>query len=296
MFMGQRRHLFLAALAGFVLLGSFSFSSQQMDPFYLNIFEKAQKSFLARNYPEAARDFEIAAFGLMGNKSLQAKAKVYLGLCRYHLNDLEGSEKCLREAADAMGERGFASLEIYESAWPDLNRLISFFNLTGSKNESIPREVGKPLEPDPDPKSQPEKAGGSAEKPQEKPDKDTPKGDEQKTISAPSSKINFQEIKEGDLLPLDLVDTRPEVIKRIPAVYPQPARSNAREGTVIINALVSEKGTVIKTEILKGMSGAFGFDQAAAQAVRRWKFEPATIKGKKVKVWVPVSIRFRKGD
>jgi TonB family protein len=61
----------------------------------------------------------------------------------------------------------------------------------------------------------------------------------------------------------------------------------------MVNALVSETGAVIKTEIIKGMSGVYGFNHAAEQAVRSWKFEPATIKGIKVKVWVPILLHFK---
>jgi len=66
------------------------------------------------------------------------------------------------------------------------------------------------------------------------------------------------------------------------------------EGTVIINALISEKGDVIETEIIQGIKNAVGFDQAALKAIRQWKFEPASVKGINVKVWMRVGIEFKK--
>ena len=93
-----------------------------------------------------------------------------------------------------------------------------------------------------------------------------------------------------------MVDTLPVATRRIPAVYPTSASGSRITGTVTVNALISEKGSVIKTEIIQGIKGAVGFDQAAAQAVRRWKFEPATINGIKVKVWIPISIVFKKQE
>jgi TonB family protein len=65
------------------------------------------------------------------------------------------------------------------------------------------------------------------------------------------------------------------------------------EPTVTVGALVSETGKVIRTRILEGAKNAAGFNQAAEQAVRLWKFRPATIKNLKVKVWLPVSVQFR---
>jgi protein TonB len=93
-----------------------------------------------------------------------------------------------------------------------------------------------------------------------------------------------------------MVDTLPVATRRIAAVYPSSTGGLKITGAVTVNALISEKGNVIKAEIIQGIKGAVGFDQAAAQAVRRWKFEPATIKGIKVKVWMPISIVFKKQE
>lgn len=280
-------------------------SAQQSDPFYKNLLERAQKSFLARSYEEAARDFEVAAFGLTGDKNLKAKAYIYLSLCKYYLKDIKSSERSLREAAALMGEEGFAKLEIYESAWPDLDKLMTFYNILQASPAPLPKEVEKPKPSNPetpnltpeDPAGKPEeKAGDVSEKPaaQGSEAAQTP----QTAQNAPDpqkSAIRLDEIKEGDILPLDLVETLPVAIKRVAAIYPSYAGASLIEGTVMINALISENGDVVQAEIIKSMKGAFGFDQAAQRAVRQWKFEPASIKGIKVKVWLPIAIEFRKG-
>lgn len=294
MHMGKRKDTFIATLAVTILLGSLCLSAQQVDPFYLNLLEKAEKSFIAKNYRVAARDFEIAAFGLMVNKSLQAKAKVYIGLCRYYLNDLRGSEKSLREAADLIGNQGFTSLLIYESAWPDLDKLISFFNLARPQDQTLPRKVEKPPPASPLPKG--ENPDESDKKPQEKREPDTAKEVEASASPSPPTSLNIEELKEGDLLPLDLIETRPELKKKVPAVYPAYARPLRIEGTVIIDALISEKGKVIETEVVQGIPNAVGFDQAALKAVRQWKFEPATVKGIKVRVWIRVAVEFKRSS
>jgi TonB family protein len=265
-------------------LGLSSQQPPQIDPFYIALLEKAQKFFLAKNYEEAARDFEIASFGLTGDKTLRAKAYVYLSLSRYYLKDIKSSEKYMREAADLMGEKGFTTLEIYESALPDLEKLLTFFNIRPA-GQDVPQQP--PKVQDKPVTSKPITPAKSEEKAPDKNPAKEPTQNPQKTLD---------ELKEGDLLPLDMVDTPPVVLKRVKADYPAAARSFGIEGTIIVNALISEKGDVIKTEIIKGIKGAFGFNQAAQRAVRQWKFEPASIKGIKVKVWMPITIEYKKQE
>jgi TonB family protein len=263
-------------------------SAQESDPFYTKLLQKAQKSFLDKNYEEAARDFEIASFGLDGNKILKARAYVYLSLSQYYLKDVKASDKSLHEAASIMGQEGFSKLEIYESAWPDLEKLMAFFNIFQSQKELIPKEVANPkvgIDPKPAP-AEPEKKSGE--------NKVAPANPAPNPPLAQKPGIKLDEIKEGDILSLDLVDSAPVVISSVPPIYPSFAGASLIEGTVKLRALISEKGDVIKIEIIKGIKDAFGFDQAALRAVWKWKFEAASVKGIRVKVWMPIAIEFRK--
>jgi protein TonB len=65
------------------------------------------------------------------------------------------------------------------------------------------------------------------------------------------------------------------------------------EGVVSMSVLVSETGQVIDVKITKSANSIL--DQAAMNAVRQWAYEPATKKGVKVKMWVPVSMSFQSG-
>jgi len=289
----RKRRVFLSlALAWVACLTFTSFASQQIDPFYLRLLEKAQKSFLARNYGEAARDFEIAAFGLNQDLTLQAKAYVYLSLSHYYLKDVKKSESFLRQGAELLGDRSLAVLQIPDSALPDLEKLLIFFDIqlalpTHSVNSPPLQEQEKQTKAS----ESPPETGQKSQQPAEK----EPARDDQKDPgSAPP--ITLDKIKEGDIIALDMVDTLPVATRRIAAVYPSSASGSKITGTVTVNALISEKGSVVKTEIIQGIKGAVGFNQAAEQAVRRWKFEPATIKGIKVKVWMPISIVFKKQE
>jgi TonB family protein len=110
-------------------------------------------------------------------------------------------------------------------------------------------------------------------------------------VAAPPPPVS-RTINEGDLLLLEEVDVVPEVLRRVNPVYPAMAQKFKLEGSITVNALVSETGSVIDTAILKGMKDDMGLEKAAADAVRKWRFEPALKNGVKVKVWRPVIILF----
>jgi protein TonB len=61
-------------------------------------------------------------------------------------------------------------------------------------------------------------------------------------------------------------------------------------GIVILRVLVAESGRPLDVQVLRGVRG--GLSEAAALAVRRWTFEPATRAGKPVESWTTVPIPF----
>ncbi len=63
-------------------------------------------------------------------------------------------------------------------------------------------------------------------------------------------------------------------ISSSPPEYPEAARLAAEEGTVVVEAEVDAAGVVRSTTVVRGMSPAL--DRAAADALGRWRFEPAT--------------------
>jgi TonB family protein len=101
-------------------------------------------------------------------------------------------------------------------------------------------------------------------------------------------------IKTGDLVALETVDTPPILIRRVQPKYPPVALSQAIECQVLVNALISETGEVIKTMIIRGEKESYGFNQASEEAVKQWRFRPAIKDSIKVKVWKPILITFKK--
>ncbi len=74
--------------------------------------------------------------------------------------------------------------------------------------------------------------------------------------------------------------------------YPEIARKAGIEGRVTVHVLVSEKGEVVRTKILQSL-GHSGCDNAAVNAIKKVKWNPAMQRDKPVKVWVAIPVIFR---
>ena len=82
---------------------------------------------------------------------------------------------------------------------------------------------------------------------------------------------------------------------RIEPTYPPASRRASEEGTVRLKVLVDESGRPKDVQVAQS-SGFARLDDAAKQAVRRWKFVAATDGAKAISVWTQVSITFRLTD
>jgi TonB family protein len=105
--------------------------------------------------------------------------------------------------------------------------------------------------------------------------------------------IPVVKVRAGDLIPLEEADVPPRQIRTADPVYPSAARNLGKEGSIMINVLISETGDVIQTAVIGGDKGSLGFDKAAENAIRKWKFSPAEKGGVPVRVWKPVTIGFK---
>ncbi len=83
----------------------------------------------------------------------------------------------------------------------------------------------------------------------------------------------------------------PEKIVAPQPQYTEIARKARIQGVVIIEAIIDKQGNVTNVKMLKGLP--MGLDQAAADAVKKWKFKPATLNGKPVAVIYNLTVNFR---
>jgi TonB family protein len=80
-------------------------------------------------------------------------------------------------------------------------------------------------------------------------------------------------------------------------VYPEKARKNGVEGTVILQALIDRTGAVVSVEMLSTQPKDHPeFGESAMAAIRKWRYEPATHEGEPVDVYFTVRVNFALGD
>ncbi len=78
---------------------------------------------------------------------------------------------------------------------------------------------------------------------------------------------------------------------QVAPVYPESARRQRIEGTTLLKVRISDRGLVEAVEIARS-AGHPDLDRAAAEAVRRWRFEPARRGAEPVAVWAMIPVRF----
>jgi periplasmic protein TonB len=74
--------------------------------------------------------------------------------------------------------------------------------------------------------------------------------------------------------------------------YPANARRLGLQGTTLLSVFVAADGRVGEV-VVKQSAGHADLDQAAAEAVRRWRFEPARRGNEAVAMWVLLPVEFR---
>lgn len=82
----------------------------------------------------------------------------------------------------------------------------------------------------------------------------------------------------------------PRILRRVPPVYPEPARKIHYEGMVVLELIISKTGQVESVTVLR--KEPFGLTEAAVEAARQWEFEASTFNGRPVKIRYQLSVRF----
>lgn len=86
-------------------------------------------------------------------------------------------------------------------------------------------------------------------------------------------------------------DHPPKAVLKSPPDYPSEARSRGVSGFVVVKILVGMSGAIENVAVEESEPSGF-FDQAALDAVKRWRFEPALKNGKVVADWTKQRIKF----
>jgi protein TonB len=83
----------------------------------------------------------------------------------------------------------------------------------------------------------------------------------------------------------------PRLLREVKADYTEEARQRNIAGEVVMEIVVRRDGSVGDVKILKGLGG--GLNERATQAVKQWRFAPATRLGSPVDVIVEVGVEFK---
>ena len=84
---------------------------------------------------------------------------------------------------------------------------------------------------------------------------------------------------------------QPKLSKKVEPPYPEVARRAKIEGVVILEAVITKTGGVEEVKVIRALHPVL--DQAAINAVKQWKYEPAVLNGRPVKVYFTVTVTFR---
>lgn len=101
--------------------------------------------------------------------------------------------------------------------------------------------------------------------------------------SSPSQSSSVYRVGGGVKAPRVISSPQPE--------YPEKARKGHVAGPIVIGLIVGSDGLVQRAKVLGGISPEL--DQAAVDAVKMWKYDPAIKDGRPVRVEITVEVAFQ---
>jgi len=135
-------------------------------------------------------------------------------------------------------------------------------------------------------------AGSSQSSPPQKqnvpqPETESPEPQKQEFPVPPVS----QESEKSEPMRITAGVVQPVLVHRVNPDYPEIARKSRIEGVVILEAVITKEGNVAKVRVLRGVYPVL--DQSAVNAVQKWRYKPATLNGKPVKVYSTITVNFK---
>ena len=97
-------------------------------------------------------------------------------------------------------------------------------------------------------------------------------------------------VEPAGTMELSAVAAESGLVHRVEPDYPEEARRQGVQGTVVLEVHINPAGAV---QELKLISGSPLLAQAATDAVRQWKFKPHTVNGHRAEMQTVVTLNFR---
>ena len=93
--------------------------------------------------------------------------------------------------------------------------------------------------------------------------------------------------------PIYQVDSRAEVASEVKIPYPEEARRAGIEGTVTLSITIDTEGKVVAAKVVSGPG--YGLNEAARDAIKRFRFKPAIKGGEAVSTEMKYSLHLPAG-
>jgi TonB family protein len=110
---------------------------------------------------------------------------------------------------------------------------------------------------------------------------------------APVAKAALSDVDDADAIKVapDVMEAN-LVSSRVPA-YPEAAKVDRIEGSVVMRAVISKGGTVTRVEVLEGPRR---LRNSASEAARTWRYRPYLLNGRPVDVATTITVDFSLGE
>jgi TonB family protein len=92
------------------------------------------------------------------------------------------------------------------------------------------------------------------------------------------------------VIPASSATEMPVLTLRVDPAYPESARRIHAEGQVVLQAVISATGVVEEARVIQSANPLL--DRSALQAVEQWRYRPAKLNGRAVRVALVVTVRF----
>jgi len=90
-------------------------------------------------------------------------------------------------------------------------------------------------------------------------------------------------------------DEAPQLVRMVTPEYPESARKAGVEGRVDLSVVVDEKGLVVAADVITAVPTGI-FEEAARQAVMKWRYRPARMRGRAIRARLGQTVYFSFSD